>query len=238
MRNITIILLSALTLLTISACTKTKGTGDIFTESRAVADFTQVRSDISGDVYINQGYRFEVTVEAAEDLLPLIETNLDGNLLTIRYKQHIVLKPTQSIKVRITMPVIHGVIQKGSGKIDCDDFVQVEHDLYVDMNGSGNVNVNKLVGRIANTNIAGSGNVTISSGSVANSQIQINGSGSVNQFDVVSDNADINVAGSGNVRLNVTNYMKVVITGSGDVHYSGSPKIDAWVTGSGRVKKM
>lgn len=238
MRNITLILLSALTFLTISSCTKTKGTGNIATESRDVSDFTMVRSDISANVYVSQGYRFEVTVEADEELLPLIETNLEDNLLHIRYKQHLVLKPTQTVRIRITMPVIHGVIQKGSGRIECDDFSQTEHDLDIDMSGSGNVHINNLVGKVLNTKINGSGNVTVGNGSLNTAELQINGSGSINILNVVSENADVNVQGSGMVKLNVSNYLKVVITGSGDVHYTGNPKIDSWITGSGRLKKM
>ena len=65
------------------------GNGNVVTEERSVADFTKVKGAAGIDVYLTEGTENKVTVEADENLMELIETEVEGGKLRIRAIQNI-----------------------------------------------------------------------------------------------------------------------------------------------------
>ena len=51
-----------------------RGSGDVITETRQVSNFTRIELDGSGDVEIVFGNKESITIEAEDNIMPLIET--------------------------------------------------------------------------------------------------------------------------------------------------------------------
>ena len=61
------------------------GNGNVITEDRSVSeDFTKVKGSTGLDVYLTEGTENKIVVEADENLMELIETNISNGKLTIR----------------------------------------------------------------------------------------------------------------------------------------------------------
>lgn len=86
--------------------------------------------------------------------------------------------------------------------------------------------------------INGSGDIDIEQNTFVNTKCKINGSGNVNGQYCEADHATMRISGSGNIEMTVHKTMDVGISGSGDVNYWGNASITkADISGSGKIKK-
>jgi hypothetical protein len=209
-----------------------EGNHNVVTETRNVSSFTELRSEGSYDVYLIQDTVFYVKVEAEENLLPYIITDISGEELVIRTKEHKNLKNHTTIKIYVHAPSVSSMTLEGSGKIDCDN-ISV-NDLTIHLDGSGNIYLDQAICDKLETKISGSGQVELS-GTVNETDFNISGSGDINSYGLVQDTCFADISGSGNMFVNVNKLLEVQITGSGEVHYYGNPVVNSDITGSGEV---
>ncbi len=218
MKNVLSVMLLSM-LLVLSSCTKDRitGGGTIATEDRNVTNFTKISMAGSTNVTVTKGQVFGVKVKGYSNLLPYFETNVVNGTLEMGYKDHVNVRHDNT-EVIVTLPVLNGLSIAGSGNIvSTGDFT----------------NNNQF-----ETNIAGSGNITLEHGTAVNFANSIMGSGNVDAFGFTAENATIEVAGSGDTRITATNKLQVKISGSGNVYYKGSPLVSVNISGSGKVVKQ
>lgn len=201
-----------------SSCKKEiiRGKGDIVSQERAVSNFSRIKIKGLTDITVVQGSSFRVTVSDYENLVNEIETSLSGEELTIGYKRDIWVTKGNS-KATITMPSLKGVRVDGSGDFIIDGPFTGTSFFSVQINGSGNVNINNAI--------------------VDEADIHISGSGDVKNFGLQCKKATVKISGSGNAELTVSEFLDVRIDGSGDVYYKGNASVNTRINGSGKVVK-
>ena len=208
---------------------------DRITETRAVADFSEVQLGGSGIVYLTQGDTEKLIVEAHSDVMPFIETEVRGNNLYLGVKKYRNWGHTGQIKYYLTMKDISRLKISGSGDIICEKMDT--DDLKLQISGSGDIELQKVqAGKIAG-HISGSGEWTID-GQVDYQDIHISGSGEYSAADVKSQKVDISVSGSGDVTVWAIDKLDVSISGSGRVGYYGRPAVNSRSSGSGSTKHL
>ena len=155
-----------------------------------------------------------MTVETDDNILPIIETDVAGDTLTI--SSHETYSTKLGVKVTITTPSLSGISIKGAGDVD----------------------IKGLSGGSFSAGIHGSGDVK-ATGSVDRLDCSIRGSGDLEMGDLQARTASVSVAGSGDVTVNATDELSVSIAGSGDVKYKGKPaKLEKSIAGSGNVRQV
>lgn len=237
MRKIVLLLSIALLAIAVQSCRKVSGRGPIVTENRDISGFKEIKSDISGEVYITNGPAYKVSIEAQQNIIDVIETVLNDNRLTIRVKNNTSVKSEDKIIVRITSPDVRGIILSGSGNISSDNVV-ISSDLYMHVSGSGDIYLNGLTALTLDASISGSGRIDITSGSLNSQELEITGSGDMDLLNLVSKETEVKISGSGSAKVQATDRLKVRITGSGNVYYRGNPAVDVSITGSGDLKHI
>ena len=92
-----------------------RGSGNVRSEKRPVAGFSSV--DVSGifQVEIVSGKDYSVEVQADDNILPLIQTNVDGDTLRIEMGDKVSTR--SDMIVRITAPNIERVETTGASKL-------------------------------------------------------------------------------------------------------------------------
>ena len=153
-----------------------KGNGNVQSETREVRDFKAV--DVSGvfQVEIVAQKDFDVRVEADENLLPYIKTEVNGGVLEISTTKRI--KSSSGLKVRISAPDITKLEVSGVAKVSLSDLknkgleVQTsgaskvnlagETDkLVVEVSGASNIDAETLKTRAATVDASGASKVTV-----------------------------------------------------------------------------
>jgi hypothetical protein len=213
-----------------------QGSGRVQSQARDVAHFSGLAMSLQGNVEIRSGSGREgVTVEADDNLLPLIETVVEDGTLKIRAKRNTNLR-TRNLKVVVQARDIDRLALGGSGNIDAD--VVRGSRVRFDVGGSGSIKVHKLEGESVNIALGGSGNLQALDGTARSTSISIGGSGTVDMGHVRTENASVTVAGSGDATLWVRDSLSLTVAGSGDVNYYGDPQVTRSVVGSGNVKRL
>jgi hypothetical protein len=187
------------------------GSGDVVTQERAVGPFERVIVNGSTDVDVSIDDAQSVTVEAQQNIEPLIETSVRDGVLVVSsrrsYTSH------RNVAVHVTVPNLTGVATHGSADVTIDGARGPSLDL----------------------STHGSGDIT-ASGDVDRLFYNSSGSGDAKLADLRARDVTVRMRGSGDARLAVADSLDVEVSGSGDVTYSGTPSVlHQVVHGSGSV---
>lgn len=193
-----------------SGVTSVTGSGKKSTERRDLKPFTRLKATFAGDVDVVLGHEFSVAIEADDNILPLITTEISGETLSISANGSFSTRGP----IRVAVTVARGLVS-------------------ADLSGSGDLSVSAISSDEFTLNLKGSGDVSLE-GTVDKLEIALKGSGDVEAGKLVSRDLTVDLAGSGDVRAHATEKVSVNLRGSGDVVVTGSPRdMRSSVRGSG-----
>lgn len=230
---VSIVILGAILL---SACSigVLTGSGNVVNETREVSKFDAVAFSGSGDVIIDQNGTEGLKIEAEDNLIPHIRTEVRGHTLHIFFDPMgmVMVHPTKPMKFFISMKDVTSLDLSGSGTITSDKITT--DSLSMDISGSGDMTIDSLTTDRMDIDISGSGKCLLK-GDADTLSLNISGSGNCNSSSLNSKDVRIDVSGSGKAQVKADNHLDINISGSGDVVYTGNPQISQKVSGSGRV---
>ncbi|MDB5022340.1 MAG: hypothetical protein JWP78_95 [Mucilaginibacter sp.] len=245
MRSLTKILLTAI-LLSGPAYTyaKTHARGEIVIskiEDRHLSGFNAVNLAGSFDVYITQGSTESVKVEAPDNIIDHIITEVSGGVLKIYNKNDNgfhwgdLFGNHKKIAVYVVAKDLNSIGVSGSGDVFFKEGIRT-NSLKLRVSGSGD-----LYGRVdvktLESSISGSGDVKIS-GRADNSTVSVGGSGDFSARSLMTINTAVRVSGSGDASVNASNRVDASVSGSGDIRYTGGAKsVSSSKSGSGDIER-
>ena len=212
-----------------------RGQGDVVSEDLNLKEFDGITLAFSGDVYIKQGSTQSVRVEAQQNIIDNISTEVEGKHWRIKYDRSV--RNAKRVKVYITMKDLTVAKVSGSGNIVGDGSFTGLGDVRVGVSGSGNVELEMEASGLVDSRISGSGNIKLH-GNAGSIDVGISGSGNVRAHDLAVAKGYVKISGSGDADVNATDELEVRISGSGDVNFKGSPKLRSKVSGSGDVNSF
>ena len=205
-------------------------------ETRNVGDFDEIGLAIPANLYLTQGSKNEVVIEADEDLLAKIETEVRGTSLNIKFEKWYNYKGIGKINIYVTVKDIKKLVVSGSGDIISKSAIKAEKLAFI-ISGNGSVLIDDLTTSDVYAKISGSGDVRIEGKTKANElDVTISGSGNFESVNLEFKEADLTISGSGSIQTFVSEELDARISGSGKIYYKGNPLIDANIAGSGRIK--
>jgi len=190
-----------------------KGSGNVATDKRGVSGFKAVEVGGVFQVEITAQKDFAVEVEADDNLLPLIKTEVHDGVLSIETEQRI--KSSSPIRVRVYAPNIDSL----------------------DVSGVVNVTVNDL--KNSGLNVEGSGASKIKiSGVTDKLTVGVSGATKVDAESLTAVDASVDGSGASHVNVNVTGELRADLSGASKVTYSGTPShIEKNTSGAGSVSQ-
>jgi Putative auto-transporter adhesin, head GIN domain len=204
-----------LTVMLLAACSITRGSGQITSESRQVSGFSKVELSGSGELTLEQTGTESLTISAEENLLPKLTSEVSDDTLVLRSTSNAKIIPTQPIKYSLTVKDLSGLA----------------------VSGSGSVTMSKLATAALSTNISGSGAVT-ASGTADQQDLKISGSGRYQAEQLTSKTVKVDMSGSGVASVHTSDALDLHMSGSGTLTYTGDPKqVTQQISGSGKVIK-
>lgn len=238
---------------TFYACDCEKGSGNIITETRNFDYFDKLQLQGDYTVYLYEDTVASLTIEADDNIVPLVDTYLttDDRLIVETDK---CIRKHHEIVLHIAIPKLSELRIDGSADVNAASDFETQQ-LLLESYGSGHIKLNGIIATIVNIDIKGSGDVRIDELNTQSLDVEITGSGNVDVrgfadlFDIDiygsgnvyayyldAGSCDINISGSGNCEVNVSGNLDVHITGSGNVYYRGNPSsVEIFITGTGAV---
>lgn len=219
----------------LASWTPVVASGKVASESRAAPAFTGIALSLPGKVELVQGSPASVTVEADDNLLPEIETVVEGGKLRIRFQRNLNVVGKATLRFKVSAPHIESIAVAGSGDVSAGRLSGAA--LSISVGGSGDVSVADVQVEALRVAIAGSGDVK-AAGRAGELSAKISGSGDLGAGRLDAKRATVSIAGSGDAVLWARETLEVSIAGSGDVRYHGDPVVRKSIAGSGAVKRL
>lgn len=187
------------------------GSGVSATEVRELREFSGV--DVGGifQVEITAGKEFSVAVEADDNLLPHIKTEVDGGVLKISTDGR--LKSSSPMRIRISAPDIDSIEASGACKVAAADLKSVE--LRIDTSGASKV---KLAGETEKLNI------------------DVSGASNIDAGELKARDADVDASGASSVDVFVSGKLDSEASGASRISYAGNPSsVEKDASGGARI---
>ncbi|MCX2679183.1 DUF2807 domain-containing protein [Galbibacter sp. EGI 63066] len=214
-----------------------RGNGNVTTIERNTGDYDQVSVAGFFDVELVSGTEGEITIQAEENLIPHIITEVDGNNLKIKTEKGYNLNPSYNKQVLIIVPFedISEVNLAGSGDVVTKNTIK-SSSFKASLSGSGDVLLNIEAENIKG-NVSGSGDLSFS-GTTTHFKCSLAGSGDIDAKNLKAENVEASLSGSGDIEVYCSGNLKARVVGSGDIDYYGNPtKEDSKIAGSGDISR-
>lgn len=209
------------------------------TEDRHLSGFNGVSLAGSYDVYITQGATESVKVEAPEDVISHIITEVDGGMLKIYNKNNDnfhwgdLFGHHKRIIIYVAAKDLNSVSVSGSGDIFFKGGIHT-NALKLRVSGSGDM-LGAVEVKTLESSISGSGDMKLS-GHAESSSVRVVGSGDFTARNLLTVYTAVHVSGSGDADINASDKIDASVAGSGDIHYTGGPKhVSSSKSGSGDI---
>ncbi len=234
MKKTMLTLFFAVAVFLVQSCNKISGSGPVVSKTYNYSGFNAIDIGIDGDVYFKQDSVYKVEIQAQQNILDIIHTNLSGTELQLSFEKYQNVGTHDRITVYISGPFLTKAGINGSGNLHVLEPLS-GNAINLKVNGSGSISFARISCQTLNADISGSGSISINGGAVTYENLQISGSGSIDAQSMSADEAASNTSGSGVTKLSVKNKLTVRISGSGDVYYTGNPTVQSSISGSGKL---
>ncbi len=223
-------------LLSLNACVfnwkRIKGNGKVTVENRNINALPKIKLAGGIDIILTPGTS-GIRVEADENIIPYIVTQIEDGWLVVKTKDNANLSSDNSIKVYVSTQDIKQLKIMGSGRIFGEEKFNVENNIDVEIAGSGSINL-FVHSPSLKAEIMGSGNIELR-GETRDVNVEIAGSGSFNGMELKAENAKVEINGSGDANIYAEVNLDASIAGSGDVKYKGNAAVKKHIAGSGSI---
>jgi hypothetical protein len=189
-----------------------RGSGNVISESRVVSGFDEILLSGSGEVLVDVDGTESLTIEAEDNIMPLLTTEVRDGRLELSTKSSI--SPTMTVVYTISAATLDGLSIDGSG----------------DITATG-INADSF-----NAEISGSGQIEMA-GTTDALDVEISGSGRYAGADLIASVGTVSMSGSGHALVNVTDILDAEVSGSGTVEYIGDPNVSSSISGSGDISQ-
>lgn len=176
-----------------------KGSGNIKSETRNVSGFKTIDGGGAIVLEVAVGKEFAVEVEADDNLLPLVKTEVSGNELKIFTEDRISTR--NEMRVRISMPELEALNLSGASNGTVSDINT--DSLKLEASGASKIFIN---------------------GNARTLRADASGASKIDAENLSTENADVEASGASSVRVNAVNDLQADASGASNIVYTGEPK--------------
>ncbi|NPV86717.1 MAG: DUF2807 domain-containing protein [Anaerolineae bacterium] len=245
MRNVSIIHTILLALI-LSACHITvndfqisPGSGRVISETREVQNFDKVTISGVGEVFIQQGNQESIRIEAEDNVLDIITTQVTDGTLYIGFKDkgwNRFVLPYKTPKFYLKVKNLRAIEVNGALRVEVEPLKTDSLGLQTD--GAAEIIFQNLQAQSLQTTLNGGGFQCISGGKVSEQDVVVNGVGRYEAGDLQSDSATVKLRGAGEVLIRAQNTLNATLDGAGAIRYYGAPSGERTINGVGTISKI
>lgn len=204
------------------------GNGHVIEETRNIRNFDELKVSSGIDVFITQGDDVSLRLEADENLMEHIKTEvIDGKL---KIFTDVNIRMAKSKKVYLSYEELESIHVSSAGDVKGKNTLHTKN-LELKLSSAGDIRLDVIADEIE-VHISSSGNATLS-GKTENLKAGLGSAGDLNAFELKAAKADVSASSSGDARIWVTDEARFKCSSAGDIVYRGNPEILESNTSSG-----
>lgn len=214
---------------------RVRGNGQMKSENRTAGNFNKISTGGVYHVELQQGSTNSVQIEAEENLLPYIETNISGNELEIYTRKGINIDPTKKIIVHVTIQQVKKLTASGACSFTGKGPIKSDN-LEVVLSGATSADLD-LSAQKLEVGMSGASQVDLK-GTCREVSYGASGAAHINALDFQAQDVRVGISGSGEAKVFAEKKLDVSVSGVGKVRYKGSPAVTQSVSGMGNVRPI
>ena len=222
------------TLIIITSCRYTSGSGNIITEKRSVGNFSGISVGGSFEVEVKIGPVAEVTIEADDNIMKYIETGVSGNILKIR-TEDLHNYSDVHMKIYITTPGLTSIRASASAEVRVIGVLSGNNKLSFHASSSGSIETEVDAPQVETD--ASSGATINLSGKTKSYNAEASSGADIKTWDLLSENADVSVSSGASAKVHASLTLKASASSGAVVTYHGAANVNKSVSSGGSVEK-
>ena len=251
MKNIALVLISALLLFAGCAFGSMSGSGNPETRQYDITGFTAVEAGWAFQVTVTRSNTYSISVTIDDNLFDNLIVNKSGSTLRIRLKAGYIYT-SYTARVEITMPDIQSIDLSGAATAQVSGFNSSKGfkaaasgastltmtemvfggNVRMDVSGASHINGSISTGGDADLSASGASFITLS-GSANDLNGNASGASHLSLDDFNVNNARIDLSGASSGTVNLEGTLNADVSGASHLQYIGQPKLGDISTSGG-----
>ncbi|GAB3194929.1 hypothetical protein ABID22_000055 [Pontibacter aydingkolensis] len=210
-----------------------RGNGNMQTQDRKAAGFTGI--DVSGgfSVEITQGSNEGVRLEAEENLLDNIKTEVRNGVLRIYNDKS--LSTSKGMKAYITVKELNKIDISGGVKVVGKSTFKT-NAMTLDMSGGSKVML-AVEAKQIKADMSGASKVELK-GKTDNLTMEMSGASQVDASELAANDVKIGASGASKVKVHADKTLHIDASGASAVYYKGTPSITSETSAAARISRL
>jgi len=211
-----------------------RSTGNFIKEDRQVSGFTKLEIGGASKVYLMQGDQEKLVIEADDDEISEIITEVNGNKLKISTKSGWG-RSFHEMTIYLTFKDLEYIDFSGAVEVVSENALSF-NDLAMDISGAADLNLEFTADRFE-AEFSGASEVDFR-GSCKSGYIELSGASDFDASEMEFVDLTVEVSGASDARVWASGTLNIDASGASSIRYKGSPKISIDESGASSVKPM
>jgi hypothetical protein len=206
----------------------------ILEQERKVGPFTGINVGGAFDVILSQTGNQKVVIEAEQDVIDKVRTEVKGDVLHIDMEWEWSWKGNDKVTVYIDIRQLESLEVSGAGDVKGETPIKAD-ELELRVSGAGDVDLDVSANSM-DVVISGAGDVNIS-GKTDRQKVRLSGAGDYKAQNFKSSYTYAKASGAGSVEVYASDEIDAYASGAGSIKYYGDPeKQQTNSSGAGSVR--
>ena len=212
---------------------KVKGNGNIKSQNRSVSGFEGL--DVSGgfEVHVTLGNTESVKIEADENLLNNIKTEVRSGVLHIYNDGSLTTKNT--MKAFITLKELNSLDISGGVKVIGNSTFKPK-SFKMDLSGASNIKLDLQTQNLS-ADMSGASKVVLT-GKADKLWLNMSGASDVDAASLEAKDVKVEASGASKVKVFAKESLNIDASGASQIKYKGSPSITSDTSGGTKISKL
>ena len=199
---------------------RVNGNSNVVTADRSTSQkFTKIKVSTGLDLYLSQGTKNKVTLEADENLHDIIITEVNDGVLKIYSEKNI--WQAKARKVYVTVKNLEGLTATSGSDVYTEDVLKVE-TIKVSATSGADIRI-ALDADTVETSATSGSDIRIS-GTANNHTSRANSGASIEAYKLISKNATVNVSSGADINIYASESINAKASSGGDIDFKGNPR--------------
>ena len=199
---------------------RVNGNRNVVTADRSTSQkFTKINVSTGLDLYLSQGTKNKVTLEADENLHDIIITEVNDGVLKIYSEKSI--WQAKARKVFVTVKNLEGLTATSGSDVYTEDVLKVE-TIKVSATSGADIRI-ALDADTVETSATSGSDIRIS-GTANNHTSRANSGASIEAYKLISKNATVNVSSGADINIYASESINAKASSGGDIDFKGNPR--------------
>ncbi|MBU1012316.1 MAG: DUF2807 domain-containing protein [Bacteroidetes bacterium] len=209
-----------------------RGNGNVEKETRNISSFSAIDVSSAFEIYLTQGNSESLVIEADENIMEYIITEVRGGTLKIYVKSNI--RNVKTMKAYISFKMIDKIELSGACNIRGEGTYKF-NDLEIGVSGASEINMNFTADKVY-LDLSGASDIEFT-GSADKLTVDVSGATKLYAQDFEVKECSIDASGASTIKVFATEELSVDASGASTVRYKGKPSVSLDSSGASSIRR-